>query len=197
MAAATLLLDLDGTVWDSRRWYAETIARLSLTSVSAIEDELSVGGNIVRAASDRGVGKARLGRAASEDTASLKIYAGVFETLGSLQERGTLVSVVSNLPGWLVRPLLQSTGLDSYLAATATPGAGVPAKPNPHGIHRVLEEMGREADARTWFVGDGAVDAQAAEAAAVRFAWASYGYESVMPPGTAKVLECFNDVLQL
>ena len=57
--------------------------------------------------------------------------------------------------------------------------------------------MRRDADARTWFVGDGAVDAEAAAAAGVRFAWASYGYYTEAPPGTAKVLERFEDVLQL
>ena len=197
MAAATLLLDLDGTVWDSRRWYAETIARLSSGSISAIEDDLSAGGNIARLVIDHGVTNARLARAASERAAILRLYERVFETLDSLRERGTLIGVVSNLPGWLVRPLLQSTGLESYLAATATPRPGVPAKPQPHGIRRVLQEMDREADARTWFVGDGAVDGEAAEAAGVQFAWASYGYETEMPRGTVKVLECFNDVLQL
>ena len=94
-------------------------------------------------------------------------------------------------------PLLESTGIGEYAAAIATPRRGVPAKPKPHGIRRVLAEMGQQADSETWFVGDTAVDAKAAEAAAVRFAWASFGYESEMPPGTGKVLACFDEIRDL
>ena len=64
MAAATLFLDLDGTVWDSRPWYAATVARLSGAPASEIEKSLAAGESIVRVASDRGVTKARLARAA-------------------------------------------------------------------------------------------------------------------------------------
>lgn len=197
MAPATLLLDLDGTVWDSRPWYAEVIARLSGGSALQVIGELEAGASIVRVAEDYQVSKARLTRAAKDDGGSIQLYEGVLQTLDGLRERGTLIGIVSNLPGWLVTPLLQSTGLEGYIAATATPRPGVLAKPKPHGIRRVLHETGRAADARTWFVGDGAVDAEAAAAAGVQFAWASYGYYTEAPPGMAKVLKRFDDVLQL
>ena len=184
-------------MWNSRPWYAEAIARLSGGSALQIIGELEAGASIVRVAEEHRVTKVRLGRAAEEDGVSIELYEGALQTLDSLQERGSLIGIVSNLPGWLVAPLLQSTGIDKYFTATATPRPGVLAKPNPHGIRRVLHEMRRDADSRTWFVGDGAVDAEAAAAAGVRFAWASYGYYAEEPPGTAKVLERFEDVLQL
>ena len=151
----------------------------------------------MRAAKDHGVSKARLARAAREDGASVELYEGVLPTLDELRARGTPIGIVTNLPGWLVQPLLESTGIGEYAVAVATPRPGVPAKPKPHGIRRVLTGMGREADLGTWYVGDAAVDAEAAEAAPVRFAWASFGYESEMPPGTVKVLACFDEVLDL
>ena len=197
MAPATLLLDLDGTVWDSRPWYAEVIARLSGGSALQVAGELDAGASIVYVAKDHGVTEARLARAAEEDSDSIKLYEGVLHTLDSLQEKGTLIGIVSNLPGWLVRPLLRSTGIEKYIAATVTPQWGVPAKPNPRGTRRVLNKMGCDADVRTWFVGDGAVDAEAATAAGVQFAWASYGYFAEAPPCTAKVLDRFDDVLRL
>ena len=196
MAAAILLLDLDGTVWDSRPWYAAAIARLSDASAAEIESELAGGANLVHMAREHGVSKARLVRAAREKTVSVELYGGVLQTLERLRERDTRMGIVSNLPGWLVEPLVESTGIDRYFAATATPRPGLPAKPSPHGIWRVLQEMGRDVDAETWLVGDGAADAEAAQAAGVQFAWASYGYESE-PPGAAKVLERFEDVLRL
>ena len=199
MATATLLLDLDGTVWHSRPWYAGTIARLSGGSASEVKGRLEAGESIVQVAKDFRVSNARLAGAAREDAVSLELYEQVPQTLDSLREQGTSIGIVSNLPGWLVSPLLHSTGIEKYIAVTVTPQPwrGVPAKPKPHGIRKVLQEMGREADAQTWFVGDGAADAEAAKAAGVQFAWASYGYEREAPHGTAKVLECFDDVLQL
>ena len=152
---------------------------------------------MVHVARDHGVSKARLVRAARETTVSLELYDRVPQTLERLRARKTLLGIVSNLPGWLVVPLLESTGIDKYFAATSTPRPGLPAKPKPHGIRRVLQEMEREADAETWFVGDGATDGEAAQAAGVQFAWASYGYESEPPSGAATVLECFEEVLRL
>ena len=197
MAPATLVLDLDGTVWNSRPWYAVAIARLSGGSALQIIRELEAGASIIDVAKDQQVTKARLARAAKDAGGSIELYEGVRQTLDSLQGTGSLIGIVSNLPSWLVAPSLQSTGIDKYFTATATPRPGVPAKPSPHGIWRVLHEMRRDADARTWFVGDGAVDAEAAAAAGVQFAWASYGYCTKEPPDTAKVLERFEDVLQL
>ena len=197
MAATTVVLDLDGTVWDSRPWYAKTIARLSDGSTSQIGRELEAGTSVVRAAKSHGVSNARLARAAKEDGASVELYEGVLRTLDGLRARGTSIGIVTNLPGWLVRPLLEATGIGEYAGAVATPKAGILAKPQPHGVRRVLAEMGHTADLGAWFVGDAAVDAEAAEATPVLFAWASFGYERKMPTSTAKVLSSFGEVLDL
>ena len=125
------------------------------------------------------------------------LYEGVIDTLDRLRARGILIGVVSNLSGWLARPLLESTGIAAYVSATVTPRWGVPPKPSPHGVKKALAEMGRSADASVWVVGDGLTDARAAQAAGVQFAWARYGYESDAPPGTGKVLRGFEDVLAL
>ena len=197
MAAATLLLDLDGTIWDSRPWYAASIARLSGAQVSEIETKLAVGANVIRVAADYGVSRARLVRAASGSIGSLELFEGVRQTLDRLRKRSTPMGIVSNLSGSLVTALLQATDLEEFFAAVVTPRAGVPAKPQPHGIRKALAEMGRTPDKETWYVGDGAADAVAANVAAVQFAWASYGYEAKAPPGTNAVIDRFEDVLRL
>ncbi len=197
MAAETLLLDLDGTVWDSRAWYADAIAELSDTPVSEIANRLDAGESIARVSRDCGVRDKSLTRAAKENGTSIELYAQVIDTLDRLQARGTVIGVVSNLSGWLARPLLDSTGVGAYVTATVTPRRGVPSKPKPHGIQKALKEIGRTAGAGTWFVGDGVTDAQAAQAAGVQFAWASYGYEADAPGGTARVLSGFEDILKL
>lgn len=196
MVADTLLLDLDGTVWDSRAWYAAAIAGLCGDSTAEIAAELEKDGNVARVARARGVSNARLARVARETGAGVELYEGVPETLERLRARATSIGVVSNLPGWLVRALLEATGVGGYVAATATPRAGVAAKPQPHGVRKVLGELGRSA-AGAWFVGDGTTDAGAAAAAGVRFAWASYGYDADAPAGTVRALARFGDVLEL
>ena len=190
-------MDLDGTLWDSRPWYAEILARLSGGSATELEDTLASGANIRRLASDRGVTSYRFDREAGRSVASLRLYDGVLRTLDDLSSLATSIGVVTNLPGRLVETVLQETGIASHLEVIVTPRVGVPAKPKPHGIRRALQEMGRKADGRTWMVGDGVVDAEAAKAAGVRFAWASYGYEAVVPSDTETVLRSFPDVLGL
>lgn len=197
MAATTILLDLDGTVWNSRPWYAEIIAYLSGVPVLDVECELLSVGNIVHVVRNYGVNQEKMRKAASENGESMELYEGVQQTLDNLRILGTSLGVVSNLPGWLVKPLLESKGLNDYFATTITPRWGLPPKPKPQGILRALEQMGQVADVNTWFAGDGAVDAQAAKSAAVKFAWASYGYETEPPPGTSEVLDKFEDVLRL
>ncbi len=197
MAAETILLDLDGTVWNSRPWYAETIACLSGVSCDEVERKLLSGKPIVQLAREHYVSKSNLVKSATENAESLVLYKRVKQTLKVLRGRGTPIGVVTNLPGWLVRPLLESKDLKEYFFVTITPRWGIQAKPRPHGIFSALEEIGRGVNADTWFVGDGTVDAQAAEAAGIRFAWASYGYEPGPPPGTSEIVEKFEDILRL
>jgi len=122
----------------------------------------------------------------------------VLRTLESLREGGIPMGVVTNLPAWLAQPIACTTGVDVYLDVMVTPVRGrVQAKPRPDGIMRALGKLDQEPGRDVWYVGDGLVDAQAAHAAGVRFAWASYGYDSAPPPTTDSVLPGFHDVLGL
>ncbi len=197
MVARAILFDLDGTIWNSRPWYAESIACLSGASVCEIEHRLNAGENIVQLAKVHDVSQSKLIKFLTRKTKMMELYEQVGQTLETLRNRNTSLGVVSNLPGWLVQPLLESNGLNGYFATVITPRRGLPAKPKPHGILDALNQIGHVSDASTWFVGDGAVDAFAAEAAGVKFVWASYGYETIEPPSTFKVIEKFEDVLLL
>ena len=197
MARRTLLLDLDGTLWDSRPWFAEILARMAGGSVPELANRLATGASVVRLAQEHRISKPRLARQARDSVAGLDLYSGARQTLQDLQNRATLMGVVTNLPRWLVAPVTEATGIADYFEVIVTPRPGVPAKPQPHGILKALRDMGRVADSNTWFLGDGAVDAKAATAAGVRFAWASYGYDADPPPGTSTVLHSFEDALGL
>ena len=197
MAAQTLLLDLDGTLWDSRPWYAAVLAQLSRETPEKLEHCLSTGTSIVALAKECGVSNARFVSKCNACITSLQFYDSVLPTLAELRGLGTTMGIVSNLPGWLAKPLAEATGIEDYFDVMVTPRPGVPAKPSPRGTERALQALDRENCEQTWFVGDGAVDAVAANEAGLNFAWASYGYETREPSQVNVVLEKFEDVLDL
>ena len=111
MAAETLLLDLDGTVWNSRAWYADAIAQLSSAQASEIATRLEAGESVPGVSRDYGVSDTRLARAASENGTSIELYERVFDTLDRLPSKGNrdrdrLESV------WVVGQAL--AGIDRY-----------------------------------------------------------------------------------
>ena len=73
MAQRTILFDLDGTLWNSRPWFAEILARLSGTSAEKLEDSLTLGANLPRLASECGVTNSRLVGEAGNGVASLRL----------------------------------------------------------------------------------------------------------------------------
>lgn len=197
LASRIVLLDLDGTVWDSRPWYAMAIARLSGCEASDIEAQLAAGASVIQLARQCGVGKTQLKNQATGIVGFPQLYDGVVHTLERLRDRETRLGVVSNLSGSLAVPLLHTSGLDRFFDTVVTPGLGIRAKPQPHGILRALRDIGRKNGSKTWYVGDGVVDANAAQAAKIRFAWASYGYENEEPEGVDTTIDQFEEVLQL
>ncbi len=197
MAAQTLLLDLDGTLWDSRPWYAAILAQLSQEPPEKLEHCLLTGTSIVKLARECEVSNARFVSKCKACITSLQFYDSVLPTLGKLRSLGTTMGVVTNLPGWLAKPLANATGIEDYFDVIVTPRRGVPPKPNPLGTSRALQAIGRENSEQTWFVGDGEPDALAAVGAGLHFAWASYGYETSKPSRVSVVLDRFEDVLDL
>lgn len=197
MARRTILFDLDGTLWNSRSWYAEVLASLCDQSVAQLSSRLFAGANIVQLMKDSHVSQSRLVTQAVADASTLELYAGVVDTLEELRRRTVAMGVVTNLPGWLARPLMEAVDIHQYFQVAVTPRWGVPAKPQPHGIRKALREMEATDGSETYYVGDAAEDAEAAKGANVRFAWASYGYGTDAPTNTAAVLHEIRDLLDL
>lgn len=144
MAAETLLLDLDGTVWDSRPLYGATIAGLSSAEPSEVASKLADGANVIGLSAAYGVNRTQLVKAMSGNDVPIMLYEGVRETFNRLREQSISMAVVSNLSGSLVKALLQHTQLEEYFAVIVTPRPGVPAKPQPHGIRNARKHAGDE-----------------------------------------------------
>lgn len=90
------------------------------------------------------------------------------DLLVQLRDDGVLRGVVTNTPTDLARDLLALTGLIGLVDHTVGAGAGIPVKPEPHGLEHCCSKLDVRAD-EVLFVGDSDIDAQAARAAKVRF----------------------------
>jgi phosphoglycolate phosphatase len=154
---------------------------------------LSGGGSIVSLIRSGGLTRDRFINIALRNVEQLRLYPRVRSTLQQLDARGTPMGIVTNLPAWLVAPILEDLNLDGFFA-TVKFGA---AKPNPQPLCTAITELGLEPNGTVYYAGDQPRDAEAARNAGVRFAWASYGYGTSRPPHTAAILKIFSDVLEL
>lgn len=194
MAARALLFDLDGTVWDSFPWYAAVIAAQG--GAADVEARLRAGTSVLPLAAECGLGRTRFFRACSTTAIPLRLYPGVIETLDALRARGTPLAAVTSLPRALAEAALGQSGLPGRFAAVIDAGHGRPYKPNPRPLRLALEQIRHAPGRDIYYVGDVATDGQAAHAAGLSFAWASYGYGTPYAAADA-VIERFSDVLAL
>jgi phosphoglycolate phosphatase len=75
--------------------------------------------------------------------------------------------VVSNKAGAFLRREATHLGWSRYFGAVIGAGDATADKPDPAPIHLALSQLGRTADASVWYMGDTALDMQAARAAGV------------------------------
>lgn len=100
-------------------------------------------------------------------------YAGVIETLDRLKSLGASLSVCTNKPGWLARPLLDELAMthwfDTIVGGDEAPGA----KPDPR---HIFMAAGHRDSARIVMVGDSLPDMGAAQRAGAFAVLMTYGY---------------------
>jgi HAD superfamily hydrolase (TIGR01509 family) len=193
MAATALLFDLDGTVWDSFPCYGLALSeRLGLSAGEVIE-LLHKNGNVVGLARGAGLSNHTFSELTLRAINELRLYPNVIDTLQELSQQSIPIAIVTNLPKWLVSPLLFRTGLSNYFGAVET----VAGKPSGKGLTKALKTLGVRPSEEVFYVGDLANDAQAANAAGVSLAWASYGYGTVQPKSTLVRIDNFSDIMNL
>ena len=196
MAAKAIVVDLDGTIWDSYPLYAALIEELAGVPANQTEVDLHGGASIIRLLRNHRVSRARFVQLACERSAGLGLYEGVRSTLEELHGRSVSLAVFTALPRDLAESLLISTGLDRYFTATVHAGNCRARKPSPAGIYRAMEVLGIEAAADVIYVGDRTVDSETAQNASVSFAWARYGYQATPPRYVSVTLESFAQLIQ-
>ncbi|MBV9619968.1 MAG: phosphoglycolate phosphatase [Gammaproteobacteria bacterium] len=104
-----------------------------------------------------------------------RVYPGVRTGLRALQARRLLLCCLTNKLDDYAESLLQRAGLRAHFALLLSPGAPAERKPSPALLRRACERLGLM-PAELLYVGDSALDVQAARAAGCRVVGVTYGY---------------------
>src|SRR5437879_3674202 len=105
MAARALVFDLDGTVWDSHPWLARVIGKGDRAAERVALESLRGGIPAARLLKAAGVPRSRF-RSICAEARDFHPYEGVPVTLEQLQDAGIPLGAVTNLPAWMVQPML-------------------------------------------------------------------------------------------
>ena len=103
------------------------------------------------------------------------LYPSVRETLDRF--RSIPLAVISNKAMEFVTPLLDGLGIGGYFSVVIGADAGLPLKPAPDAILKVVSATGGPKE-RTVMVGDGTADMLAGKAAGVLTCSVAYGFRS-------------------
>ena len=209
-----VLLDLDGTLVDTAPDIHEAavavLAELGLPALSFSETRSFIGDGMPRfikrlltrqwwgepdadlfAEAER-LMKRHYGRLC---TASLKVYEGVRDTLDALRTQGMGLACVTNKPQTFTEPLLSACGLRDYFDTVVAGDSLSHKKPHPLPLLTAVEALGGSPE-NALMVGDSNADADAAQAANIRFVVVSYGYHRNRTlPAASAVIGRFPELL--
>ena len=121
-------------------------------------------------------------------------FPGVVDTLKALQQSGAELSICTNKPGYLARPLMEELGLSALFVRTI--GSDDLARNKPHADH-IWKAVGHRGHRRKIImVGDSRPDVLAARNAKTPSIVMTYGYSTipVIKLGADRILRSFRDV---
>ena len=130
----------------------------------------------------------------AEDLSQLSMpYAGVPEVLAELKRSGAQLSVCTNKPGDLARPLLEELGLTKFFTRIVGSDDTKACKP---AAQHIFDAIGHRGASPTVMIGDGGPDVYAAKAAKIPIVLMSYGYcpVSIHSFGADAVLRSFREL---
>lgn len=191
MAAAAVLFDLDGTLWDSHPWFATIAAE---GGDGAGHHQALAEGTPAATVIRSSVGERRF--PASCAATPPPLHEGGLEALVALRSEGIPLGVVTNLPGWLALPMIAAAGLEGFFGVVVVYGMTRRRKPHPDPLLLALERLEVRPSPAVWYVGDTDGDAAAARAAGLSFAWVRWGYGAVVPEG-ARELDALRELTDL
>lgn len=124
-----------------------------------------------------------------------RVYPGVPEMLRALQRLPLRLHIATNKRIAAARRIVDHLGWNDVFTGVHALDSSTPALAHKTAMLLALRQaLGNAAEA-PWYVGDRAEDEQAAGAAAMPFAWASWGYGGAVAPPQARVLRQPMDLL--
>ena len=112
-----------------------------------------------------------------ENTES-RLFDGAADCLRRMRDAGTRIGLCSNKPDDLCRKLVDELGIADCFDAIQGSGTGLPRKPDPAPLLKVIEALGAQPE-NALYVGDSETDVLTARAAGVDVVLVSYGYTAV------------------
>jgi phosphoglycolate phosphatase len=188
-AASSLILDLDGTLIDSRAGIVESfgVAAAAVFPGRPFDPNgVELGPPIQRmfenffpeapkAQIDQLLGAFR-GHYDREGSLKSCVYEGALELLTYCQRRGISVDIATNKPLHISRQILAHLKLDHFFRSLTASDSIEPRFAGKSELLRHVLEAHRLNASRSVYVGDSKEDAAAAIACEVPFVWAAYGY---------------------
>ena len=209
------LFDLDGTLVDSLEDLADAANWMLAQSgfpTHSLEEYRRFVGNGVYKLVERALPEDR--RSPAEVTAFKAVfdaryqahcmdktrpYPGIPSLLAGLKKRGAELAVLSNKSDAFVRQIVEGLLGSGLFSAIRGQREGVPKKPAPDGVWRLLEERGvSRPDAL--FIGDSDVDIETAQNAGLRSAgvtWGFRGREELTAAGADYLVTAPSQILDL
>jgi phosphoglycolate phosphatase len=188
-AVSSLILDLDGTLIDSKPGILESFGIAVAGVFPGKEFDLAtvvLGPPIRRmfqmsfpSADEREIGELlRLFREHYDREGSLRVsvYDGALDVLKCCQRRGISLDIATNKPRHISTSILAHLNLAHYFRSIMAIDSIQPPFADKAEILRHLVEVHRLDSGQVLHVGDSAEDALAAAACGIRFIWAAYGY---------------------
>lgn len=184
-----LVFDLDGTLIDSTQDLAQSVnatrmdAGLPALSTATVASYVGDGAEmLIRRALGCRASDAQVARGLAYFLQYYRdhmldhtvLYPGVREALATWSAAGLAMAVLTNKPERFSRDLVAGLGLGEVFARVYGGNSLRTKKPEPHGLRRIMRELGFSPD-RTLMIGDSAVDVLTARNAGTDCAGVSYG----------------------
>lgn len=132
----------------------------------------------------------------AKNVSESKPYAGAFEGLQALSDKGFRLACVTNKPEQFTLPLLQKTGLADFFELVVSGDTLANKKPDPIQLQHICAKFDVPVY-EAMLVGDSATDIQAAQAAGCFVVTVPYGYNQGIPIDVTQVDATIADLSEL
>lgn len=189
------MFDLDGTLANtlhSIAFYAnQALVRHGLPAIPAEQYRLMVGNGIFtqvhRMLAYYGKDEPELWRSVLEDYRTayqknplhlVEPYPGIVDMLHDLHRLGVRLAVLSNKPDDLAHHIVQQLFGESIISVCLGQREDIPQKPDPAGVHRILQQLGISPE-HCLYAGDSGVDMRTGKAAGTFTVGVTWGFRSI------------------